>query len=133
MQRFLALIIGIIFLAVAAFMYIRNTNLVKNCTEEVTATVVDMKQEFDSESTDYMYYPIIEYKAGEDTIRVTMDNGSRVPAYDINDEITILYNPNKVREFYVKGDSTSNIFSIVFAVLGLLVTGYGVKVAIKGN
>jgi len=87
MQRFLALIVGIIFLAIGIFMYVKNDTLIKNCTEEVEATVVDMKQEFsaDEDGSSYMYYPIIEYTVGEDTIRVTMDSGSSTPAYDINE------------------------------------------------
>ena len=133
MQRFLAAIIGIIFLAVGVFMYIKNNTLLKNCTEETIATVVDMKQEFstDSDSSSYLYYPIIEYQVKEDTIRVTMDKGSNLPAYNIDEKITILYNPNKVKEFIVKGENTSNIFSIVFMVLGIFVTGYGIKIALK--
>jgi len=133
MQRFLALIVGIIFLAIGIFMYVKNDTLIKNCTEEVEATVVDMKQEFsaDEDGSSYMYYPIIEYTVGEDTIRVTMDSGSSTPAYDINEKITILYNPNKVKEFIVKGEKTSSIFSIVFMALGVFVTGYGIKVALK--
>jgi len=92
-----------------------------------------MKQEFsaDEDGSSYMYYPIIEYTVGEDTIRVTMDSGSSTPAYDINEKITILYNPNKVKEFIVKGEKTSSIFSIVFMALGVFVTGYGIKVALK--
>ena len=136
MQRFMVLIVGIIFLGVGGFLYFKNQNLIKNCIVETTATVVDMKQEFSNDSDSintYMYYPIIEYKAGEDTIRATMDSGSNTPAYEINTKITILYNPNNTKEFIVKGEKTSSIMSIVFMVLGVALTGYGVKVAIKGN
>lgn len=135
MQRFLAIIVGIIFLAIGIFMYVKNDTLIKNCTEEVKATVVDMKQDFsaDEDGSSYTYYPIIEYKVGEDTIRVTMNSGSSTPAYDINEKITILYNPNKVKEFIVKGEKTSSIFSIVFMALGIFVTGCGIKIALKKN
>ena len=133
-QRFLVMIVGIIFLGLGVFLYFKNDRLVKNCTEETLATVVDMKQEFstdaDSAST-YIYYPILEYQVNDDTIRVTMDKGSSTPAYNINDKITILYNPNNTKEFLVKGDSSSNIFTIILVVLGVFVTGYGVKIAIK--
>ena len=134
MQRFLVLIVGVIFLGAGAFLYIRNDNLVKNCTIEAVATVVDMKQEFssDSDSTStYIYYPIIEYQVGENTVRVTMDKGSSTPAYEINEKITILYNPDNTKEFIVKGDSSSNIMSIVMIAIGVLLSGYGVYVAIK--
>ena len=136
MQRFIALIVGIIFLGVGIFMYIRNDNLIKNCTEETIATVVDIKQELSSDTdsaTSYMYYPIIEYKVGENTLKVTMDSGSNTPEYNINEKITILYNPNKTKEFIVKGDKTGNIFSIIFMTLGLFATGYGIKMALSKN
>lgn len=135
MQRFIVVIVGVIFLAVGGFMYFKNANLVKNCTVEAVATVVDMKQDLstDDTTTSYIYYPIIEYTANSNTVRVTMDKGSSTPAYSINEKITILYNPNNTKQFLVKGDNSSNIFSIVFVVLGVFVTGYGIKVAIKNN
>ena len=133
MQRFLVLICGILFLGIGIFMYIKNDNLIKNCTVETQATVVDMKQELstDSDNTSYLYYPIIEYKAGESTVRVTMSTGTNTPAYDINEKITILYNPYKTKEYIVKGEKSSSIISIVFMVLGVFVAGYGVKLALK--
>ena len=133
MQRFLGIIVGVIFLAVGVLMYIKNDNLIKNCTVETEATVVDMKQDFssDSDGSTYIYYPIIEYKVNENTIRVTMDKGSNIPAYNIDEKITILYNPNKIKEFIVKGEKSSSIFSIIFIVLGVFITGYGIKLAIK--
>ena len=114
-------------------MYFKNSNLVKNCTIQTDATVVDMKQELssDDDGTSYVYYPIIEYMVDEDIVRVVMSSGSSRPAYDIDEKITILYNPNKVKEFIVEGDKTSNIFSIIFMVIGLFVTGYGIKMAVK--
>lgn len=133
MQRFLGIIIGVIFIAAGAFLFYKNNNLAKNCTVEVEAIVVDMKEELstDADTTSFLYYPIIEYKAGNDTIRVEMDNGSNPPRYSINEKITILYNPNKTKEFIVKGENSSNIFSFVFMAIGVFVTGYGIKMAIK--
>ena len=135
MQRYIVVIIGIIFLAVGGFMYYKNTNLEKNCTVPTEATVVDMKEEFstDSDTTGYMYYPIIEYQAGSENVRVTLSSGSSTPAYSINTKLAILYNPNKTNEFIIKGDKSSNIMSIVFIALGVLVTGYGIKVAVTKN
>lgn len=136
MQRFLGLIMGVLFVAVGVFMYIKNDSLAKNCTMESEATVVDMKQDFSSDSdstSSYIYYPIIEYQANDETVRVTMDQGSSTPAYQINDKITVMYNPNKVKEFYIKGDKSSNIISIVFMAIGAVVTGFGIKMALKKN
>ena len=133
MKRFAVIIVGIIFLAVGIFMFVKNNTLVKNCTEETTATVVDMKEDLsaDGDGTTYIYYPIIEYKVGNNPIRVTMSSGSSTPRYNVNDKITILYNPNNTKEFIVKGEMSSSIFSIVFMVLGVFVTGYGAFIALK--
>ena len=134
MQKFIGIIIGVIFIAVGAFMFFKNDSLSKNCTNEASATVVDMKEELSTDDDNsYVYYPIIEYAANGENVRVTMSSGSSTPAYNIGDKIDILYNPKKVKEFIVKGDKSSNIFSIVFMVLGVFITGYGVVIAVKKN
>ena len=135
MQRFLVLIVGIIFISISVFLYFKNEHLIKNCTVETEATVVDMKQELsnDDSSSMYTYYPIIEYQAEGNMLRETIDKGSSTPAYEIDEKITILYNPDKTNEFIVKGDNSSNIFSIVFLFIGVIVTGYGIKIAITKN
>lgn len=135
MKKFLPALVGVIFLAVGIFMYFQNQRLAKVCTVEAEATVVNMKEEMESDEDGmrYVYYPVIEYKAGSETVEVTMASGSNTPAYSINDKVTILYNPNKVKEFIVKGDKASGIFSYVFIGLGVLVTGCGVVVALKKN
>ena len=114
-------------------MYIRNDKLTKNCTTEAEAIVVDMKQELntDSDGSTYMYYPIIEYKVDENIIRATMDSGSSRPAYKINTKITILYNPSNTKQFIVKGDKSLGIMSYVFIGIGVILTGYGIVVALK--
>jgi len=134
MQRFIGIIVGIAILGIGAFLYYRNSNLVKNCTVEVEATVVDMKQELTTDSdgySDYLYYPIVEYIVDDNTVRTKLNEGTSTPAYDINEKITILYNPNNVKQFIVKGEKGSKIMSIVFLVIGTLLIGYGVKMAIK--
>lgn len=135
MKRFAGVLVGIIFLIVGVFMYFQNQRLAKVCTEEALATVVNMKEEMDSteDGIRYIYYPIIEYKAKGETVRVTMSSGSNTPSYSINDTLTILYNPNKTKEFIVKGDKMSNIFSYVFIGLGVVVTCAGVVMIFKKN
>ena len=93
MQKFIGIIIGVIFIAVGAFMFFKNDSLAKNCTKESSATVVDMKEELSTDDDNsYVYYPIIEYAANGENVRVTMSSGSSTPAYNIGDKIDILYN-----------------------------------------
>ena len=127
MKKFGAIIVGVIFIAVGAFLYFNNQRLTKVCTVEAVATVVDMKEDYEVDEgvTRYTYYPVIEYKAGDRMVEETMKSGSSTPAYRLGDKITILYNPQKTTEFIIKGDKSSNIFSIVFMALGgvLIVAG----------
>ena len=133
MKKVLTIIVGVIFLGVGIFMFIRNNNLIKKCTEEVDGIVVDMKEDYssDDDGTSYIYYPIIEYKVGEEIIKGTMDKGSSNPSYKIGDKVTILYNPNNKNEFIVKGDKSSSIFSVVFIGLGILVIILGIVLLFK--
>lgn len=131
MRRFVIAIIGLLFLGAGIFLFVKDRNMTRDCTAEAEATVVDMEAELSTESDGFLYYPIIEYKAGETTVRERLSRGSGSPAYDVGDKITVLYNPDDADEFIVKGEKTSSVFSIVFMVLGLLVTGYGVKEALK--
>lgn len=135
MKRFVALIVGIVFVAVGVYMYINHKNLVKNCTVETTATVIDMEERYsaDDNGGNYMYYPIIEYNVERNTIKSTMTEGAAGPIYSYGEKITILYNPNKVEEYLVKGDKMSNVLSYIFIIVGGLVTIFGIKEVIKPN
>ena len=133
MQKFMGIIVGVIFLAVGIFLFVKNANLNKNCTREAQATVVDMEEEYSAgeDDTEYMYYPVIEYQANGETVRVKMDQGSGAPAYEINEKITVLYNPDNVKQFKVKGEKLTGILSFAFMGLGVLVTVGGVVMVLK--
>ena len=133
-QRFGALIIGIIFLAVGGVMYFQNSHLAQVCTAEAEATVVNMDEEFTGDtdsSSGYMYYPILEYTVNDEAIRVRLDSGSSTPAYSINDKLAILYNPDNTQEFMLKDNAFGSIFPLVFIGLGAIVTIAGIVLAIK--
>ena len=135
MKKFGVLIIGVIFLCAGVFMYLNHDRLSKVCTEEAEATVIDMKEKIDTSSEDdvirYLYYPVIEYNANNEKVEVTMSSGTSTPAYRINDKFTILYNPNKTSEYIIKGDKATNIISLIFIGLGLVISIIGFIVIFK--
>ena len=135
MQKVLPIIVGIILIGVGVFFYVSHENLIKKCTVEAEAVVVDMKEELDTDSTSsmYIYYPIIEYTANDKNMKVTMKDGSSNPKYSVGDKLTILYNPDKENEYVIKGESSISIISIVFAGMGLLVTIAGIAALVKKN
>lgn len=132
MNKIFIIIFGIVFLCVGVYILISGNELAKKCTVETVGTVVGNKEEasesYDGEytSTTYSYYPIIEYKVKDETIKGEGTTGSNPPKYNAGDTLDILYNPNNVREFMIKGDKSSNIFGIVFIVAGALITVLGI-------
>ena len=134
MQRFGVALIGILFIAVGAFLFVRNNDLVKKCTEETEATVIGMDQELSTDSDNnntYMFYPILEYKVDGEIVQSKMIDGSNTPDYKLGDKITILFNPKKTSEFIIKGDISSSIMSYVFMGIGAIATIGGAIVALK--
>ena len=121
-KKVIPLILGVILIGAGIFTFFRSSELVKVCTEKVTATVVNMREDFTSDPDSeggmrYTYYPIIEYQANGNTVKAELSSGSNPPAYSVNDKIDILYNPNKTDEFIVAGEN-QNIVWIILVSLG---------------
>lgn len=128
-KTLIPLLVGIIFLVIGIFITIQGNGLKERCTGEATGTVVKIIEEVDSsdDSTSYTYYPVIEYKAGEQNVSKKSDIGSNPSKYQVGEKVEILYNPNKIDEYIIKGDNTFGILGIVFIVVGavLLVATLG--------
>jgi len=132
-KKFIPAIIGVILLGAGVFFYFRSGELVKNCTERATATVVDMREDIDTSSSSemrYLYFPIIEYETTERTVTKEIDSGYNTPVYRINEKIEILYNPNNVEEFIVAGEN-QNIVWMILGGLGIVFLGVGIFVIFK--
>ena len=50
----------------------------------------DFEATTDTEGTRYIYYPVIEYKVNENTVKGELGSGSNPPAYSIGDTVEIL-------------------------------------------
>ena len=135
MRRFLLIIFAILFIGIGIFVLVQGNALAKRCTQEAVGTVVNVVREESTDSdgfTQYTYIPVIEYKAGERTITKQSSKGSGAPEYQINDTIDILYNPNNVEEFIIKGESNT-LFGIVFIVIGIIVFLVGLRQLLLGR
>lgn len=131
-KKFIPIILGLILIGVGVFFYFRSGDLAKKCTEKATATVVDMREDFDTTGQEvrYMYYPIVEYEVNGQKITKELSSGENTPAYRINEKIDILYNPNNTEEFIVAGEN-QNITWIILGGIGVLFLVIGVFLAIK--
>ena len=130
MKKIGVIIIGLIFIGIGIFMFISGQNKEKNCSAETVGTVIELKEETSTDADtgriSYVYYPIIEYKAGESLVRRQSENGSSNPSYKVNDKLNILYNPNNIEEFMIQGDKSSNLFGIGGIVLGAIAVICGI-------
>ena len=100
----------------------------KNCTEETIGTVVQIDARYRGKTgSKFLHYPIIEYDVGDKKIRKLSDHGSSPSKYVINEKIDILYNPNKIDEYVIKGDKDyAEIYdsiegSIVFLIMAVVI------------
>jgi len=129
MKKIGVIIFGIVFAIIGLFVFVKGNEQTKRCTEEAVGTVIEIKEDLstdDDGNPTYTYYPVIQYVVGERTITKRSSSGSSSLAYHLNDKVDILYNPNNVEEYIIKGDKTSNIIGIVFIILGVIVCIVGV-------
>ena len=131
MKKLFVIIVGFVAVGIGIFSIITARGLSQRCTVGAVGTVVDMKIEEtteyndDGSSTVYTYYPIIEYQVGDRTVTQQSTTGSGSAKYKVNEKIAIMYNPNKVEEFIIKGDKTANIVGIVFVAAGIAIAIVG--------
>lgn len=144
MKKVLVVLVGLLFVGIGIFVLVSGNAKVKRCTVETVGMVVEIKEERTTDSEgdyQYTYYPVIRYQAGDRTITKQSSSGSSSNSrlslgavsfssskskYSVNDSIEIMYNPDNVEEFIIKGDKGSNIIGIVFIVLGSLAAVLGI-------
>ena len=128
MKKSIFIIVGLLFVAVGIYILKSGDAKVKRCTVETLGTVIDFKEETttDSDGTSTTYYPIFSYKVEEKTVKSKSSVGTSSRRYNINENVNILYNPNKPEEFIIKGDKTSNFLSIIIIIVGTLCAVAGI-------
>ena len=131
MNRFLPLIVGIVFVGVGIFLYTHGAHLKKVCTSSNQATVVDFEQDIDNESNSITYYPIVEYEVNGKKYNSRYSTGDTTHKYSVGQKITILYNPDNPNEYYIEGDNSDNIGAYICIGVGGLVTILGIYTLIK--
>ena len=129
MKKIIIILIGLLFIGIGAYILFSGNEMKKKCTGIVTGKVVEVEEERHTDkygNTSTIYYPIVEYVVDGKIIRNKYNIGSNSEKYSRDTKITILYNPNKIDEFMIKGDMSSNIMGIGFPILGLIVIITGI-------
>ena len=84
----------------------------------------------------YTYYPVFEYSAYGRSITKKSLFGTGKPRYNIGDELTVLFNPQEIEDYYIPDDKGGNkagviflwfgLFMVALAILVFLGLGYGI-------
>ena len=61
--------------------------------EKTTGKVIRLEESNDSESGCCVYSPVIEFEANGQTFTFEGDNASDPPAYDVGEEVNVIYDP----------------------------------------
>ena len=117
-------LLGLIFLTVGTGMLSTESKKHKQYTQETTARIKEMKEKQSGKSGkpgSVRYYPVFEYRANGQFLRVESKVGSDKPSWKVGDEVKIFYNPDSKRDYYIPGNTTALIIGSVFTILGIVV------------
>ena len=116
----------IIFLDVSLITYLTRR---KFCTEEVSATCVEIQEHYDYKMKQDLYRPVWEYYMDGEMRRVTNDVWFNRGVPNVGDKTTIIIDPENNDQYYQgKRFGTSNLVFLLVG-LGSLMTGIGVMAA----
>lgn len=116
-------LVCLIFLTIGTGMLSTESKKKKNYTQETTAKIKELKKkQVGKPGTpgSVRYYPVFEYRANGQFIRVESKVGSDKPKYKEGDEITIFYDPNSKKDFYIPGTKSANVIGSVFTGIGVI-------------
>lgn len=76
-----------------------------------------------------MYLPVVVFKTPQDlTYTITSKTASRPPAYEIGEQVTVLYLPKRPNDAKIKSFWEIWIPSLICLLIGLFISGFGVLI-----
>ncbi len=130
--------VAILMLLIAGIASFNNVQKI-NREESAPGVVVDMTKrlEYDENDSDRVigetYYPVVEFTANDGKRRsVQLNEGSWPPAYEIGDEVTVLYEPDRPLDARIKSVGSSAGMWILPVITGILGVAFlGAVIAIQ--
>lgn len=124
LSAFTGVAVLMLFIAgVASFNNIRKINR----EESASGVVVDMTKRLEYDENDFnrvvgeTYYPVVEFTAIDGKRRsVQLSEGTFPPAYEVGDEVTVLYDPEHPLDARIKSFGSSALMWILPGITGTL-------------
>ena len=130
--------VAVLMLLIAGFASANNI-LKINREESAPGIVVDMTKRLEYDGNDFdrvigeTYYPVVEFTAKDGKRReVQLSEGSFPPAYEVGDEVTVLYEPDHPLDARIKSFGSSALMWILPGIMGILGIAFlGAVVAVR--
>lgn len=116
-------LLSLILLSIGTGLLSSESKKHKQYTGEATARIRELKEKQSGKPGapgSVRYYPVFEYRANGQFLRVESKVGSDKPAYRPGDEVKIFYNPDSRRDFYIPGNTAAVTLGAAITVLGIL-------------
>lgn len=128
--------VAVLMLLIAGIASFNNVRKIDR-EESAPGRVVDMTRrlEYDEEDRDRVigetYYPVVEFTANDGKRRsVQLSEGSWPPAYEIGDEVTVLYEPESPLDARIKSFGSSAGMWVLPVITGILGIAFLVAVIV---
>lgn len=119
--------IGFVFLFISIGMKISENKRKQNCTQAVTAEVIDIRRiestDFDTYSPTVSWYPVYQYRTGQRDVCVRSVVGGKENQYKIGQKIELYINPENPEENYCPSDNTKFIRIVLAGIGAVLLIG----------
>lgn len=116
-------LVCLIFLIIGTGMLSGESKKRKNYTQETTARIKELKKKQVGKPGapgSVRYYPVFEYRANGQFVRVESKVGSDKPKYKEGDEVRIFYDPDTKKDFYIPGSKSATVIGTVLTVIGII-------------
>lgn len=136
-KKIFLIFVGIVFIIVGIYLIFNRTDMVKRCTAETEANIIGIvedkkapsgqpKEEGSYYELEKVYYPVIEFQVEDQTINKKYSVGDSKITYKIGDKVSIMYDPNKPEDYYIKEENGNNVIGIAFIVIGAVCSLVGI-------
>lgn len=107
------LLLGVVFLGIGAGFGIREQAMHARCTEPAVGTVIELKS-----NKSEAYLPIIEFETATRKMRVNTGIYESPEPFETGEQVNLLYNPDRPKEFYIKDYAGFTLFTVIFCAVG---------------
>jgi hypothetical protein len=125
--------VAILMLLIAGISSVNNIRKI-NREESAPGRVTDVKMERsyvneEDRVVEEFYYPVVEFTASDGRRRnIQLSEGSSPPSYEVGDEVTVLYEPDRPIDARIKSMSSSIGMWILPGITGIIGIGFLIAV-----